>query len=66
MPKLNAKFGFNRDAVLSGPIELVGGVHLRITYAWSDFQAGVSFPLLEEPQIELNYIKGKVIRATCK
>jgi hypothetical protein len=32
------------------------GKQLRITYAWSAFQSGVSFPLLEEPHIELSYI----------
>jgi hypothetical protein len=42
------------------------GKQLRITCAWSAFQAGVYFPLLEEPHIELNYIKGKVIPATRK
>jgi len=42
------------------------GKQLRITYAWSAFQAGVSFPLLEHPHKEVNYVKGKVIPATRK
>ena len=42
------------------------GKQLQITYAWSAFQAGVSFPLLEYPLKELTYIKGEVIPATRK
>ena len=36
---------------------------IRIVYAWNVTSAGVSFPLLEHPEIELSYLKGKVIPA---
>ena len=36
---------------------------IRILYAWNVMSAGVSFPLLEHPEIELSYLKGKIIPA---
>jgi len=42
------------------------GKQLRILYIWTVLQAGVSFPLLEQPEQELDYVKGKVIPATRK
>ena len=36
---------------------------IRILYAWNVTSAGVSFPLLEHPEIELSYLKGKVVPA---
>ena len=32
-----------------------------ILYAWNVMSAGVSFPLLEHPEIELPHLKGKII-----
>jgi hypothetical protein len=37
------------------------GKQLRIVYAWSAYQSGVSYPLLEHPGRPLDYISGKVI-----
>jgi hypothetical protein len=34
---------------------------LRILYAWCQYQAGVSFPLLEQPEEPITYLQGKVI-----
>ncbi|OEU11291.1 hypothetical protein FRACYDRAFT_246405 [Fragilariopsis cylindrus CCMP1102] len=42
------------------------GKHLRICYTWAILQAGVTFPLFEQPAIELPHLKGKVIPATRK
>ena len=42
------------------PQEDIGKV-LRIVYAWNQYQAGVSFPLLEQPDEEISYLQGKVI-----
>ena len=36
---------------------------IRILYAWNVMSAGVSFPLLEHPEIELPHLKGKIIPA---
>jgi hypothetical protein len=35
-----------------------------IIYIWTVLQAGVSFPLFENPEQQLDYVKGKVIPAT--
>jgi hypothetical protein len=40
------------------------GKQLRILYIWTVLQAGVTFPLLEQPGTNLDYVKGKVIPAT--
>jgi hypothetical protein len=37
------------------------GKQLRIVYAWTAYQAGVSFPLLEHPDRPVDYVSGKVI-----
>jgi hypothetical protein len=37
------------------------GKQLRIVYAWTAYQAGVSYPLLEHPERPLEYISGRVI-----
>jgi hypothetical protein len=37
---------------------------LIILYIWTVLQAGVTFPLLEQPGTDLDYVKGKVIPAT--
>jgi hypothetical protein len=42
------------------PNEDIGRV-LRIVYAWCQYQAGVSFPLLEQPEESITYLQGKVI-----
>jgi hypothetical protein len=42
------------------------GKHLQIVYAWTTWQAGISFPLFEKPTIDLPYLKGNVIPATRK
>jgi hypothetical protein len=42
------------------PNEDIGRV-LRIVYAWCQYQAGVSFPLLEQPEEPITYLQGKVI-----
>jgi hypothetical protein len=42
------------------PNEDIGKV-LRIVYAWCQYQAGVSFPLLENPAEPITYLQGKVI-----
>ena len=34
-----------------------------ILYAWNVMSTGVSFPLLEHPEIELPHLKGKIIPA---
>ena len=39
------------------------GKQLRIVYAWTSYQAGVSFPLLENPDKELDYVQGRAIPA---
>jgi hypothetical protein len=39
------------------------GKLLRITLAWSQFQAGVSFPVLANPNIDLPHLQGKFIPA---
>ena len=39
------------------------GKQLRIVYAWTSYQAGVSFPLLERPEVELDYVQGRAIPA---
>jgi hypothetical protein len=39
------------------------GKQLHIVYAWNSYQAGVSFPLLEHPDIELDYVQGRAIPA---
>jgi hypothetical protein len=36
---------------------------LRINLAWSQFQAGVSFPILQSPKIDIPYLQGKYIPA---
>ena len=40
------------------------GKHTRIVYAWTAYQAGVTFPLFEDTKTEIQYVKGKVIPAT--
>jgi hypothetical protein len=42
------------------------GKHIRIVYAWTTWQAGISFPLFERPEVEIPYLKGSVIPATRK
>jgi hypothetical protein len=42
------------------------GKKIRIVYAWTAFQAGVTFPLLENTDEEIDYVKGNVIPATRK
>jgi hypothetical protein len=42
------------------PNEDIGKV-LQIVYAWCQYQAGVSFPLLENPAEPITYLQGKVI-----
>jgi len=42
------------------PQEDIGKV-LRVVYAWNQYQAGVSFPLLEHPAESITYLQGKVI-----
>jgi hypothetical protein len=42
------------------PNEDIGRV-LRIVYAWCQYQARVSFPLLEQPEESITYLQGKVI-----
>ncbi|OEU15138.1 hypothetical protein FRACYDRAFT_239817 [Fragilariopsis cylindrus CCMP1102] len=42
------------------------GKKIRIVYAWTAFQAGVTFPLLETTDVELDYVKGNVMPATRK
>jgi hypothetical protein len=37
------------------------GKQLRIVYAWTSYQAGVAYPLLEHPESILDYVNGKVI-----
>jgi hypothetical protein len=37
------------------------GKQLRIVYAWTAYQSGVTFPLLECPERPLQYIRGRVI-----
>jgi hypothetical protein len=37
------------------------GKVLRIVYGWCQYQAGVSFPLLERPAESITYLQGKVI-----
>ena len=39
------------------------GKMIRICYAWSAANAGVSFPLFESPEIEIPHLRGKVIPA---
>ena len=39
------------------------GKSMRIVYAWYQSHAGTTFPLLEQPQIMLPYLKGTVIPA---
>ena len=34
-----------------------------ILFAWNVMSAGVSFPLLEQPEVELPHLKGKIIPA---
>jgi hypothetical protein len=42
------------------------GKKIRIVYAWTAFQVGVTFPLLEKTDVGLDYVKGNVIPATRK
>jgi hypothetical protein len=37
------------------------GKQLRIVYAWTSYQAGVAYPLLEYPEQPLDYVSGRVI-----
>ena len=39
------------------------GKSMQIVYAWYQSHAGTTFPLLEQPQIMLPYLKGTVISA---
>ena len=39
---------------------------VRIVSAWSQYQAGVSFPILEYPDIALPYIEGRYLPAVRK
>ena len=42
--------------------EIIGGA-MRIVYQWYQSHAGTTFPLLEQPHIELPYLQGTVIPA---
>jgi hypothetical protein len=37
------------------------GKQLQIVYAWTVYQSGVTYPILEHPERQLDYIKGRVI-----
>jgi hypothetical protein len=37
------------------------GKQVRIVYAWTAYQAGVTYPILEHPERQLDYISGRVI-----
>jgi hypothetical protein len=39
------------------------GKKLCIVYAWNSYQAGVSFPLLEHPDVNLDYVQGRAVPA---
>ena len=45
------------------PTEDVGKT-LRIVYAWTQYQAGVSYPLLEKTNTDLEYVQGRFVLET--